>query len=242
MSDEDKIIEEATSGDYKYGFVTDIESDNALKGLSEDTVRFISAKKEEPQWLLDWRLKAFRLWQGMEEPDWAHVNYEKPNFQEIIYYAAPKAKKQYESLDEIDPEILKTFERLGVPINEQKAMVGVAVDIVMDSVSVATTFKDKLGDLGIIFCSFSEAVKEHPELVKKYMGSVVPQSDNFYAALNSAVFSDGSFCYIPKGTRCPMELSTYFRINEANTGQFERTLLIADEDAYVSYLEGLPHQ
>jgi len=238
MSDEDKIIEEATSGDYKYGFVTDIESDNALKGLSEDTVRFISAKKEEPQWLLDWRLKAFRLWQGMEEPDWAHVNYEKPNFQEIIYYAAPKAKKQYESLDEIDPEILKTFERLGVPINEQKAMVGVAVDIVMDSVSVATTFKDKLGDLGIIFCSFSEAVKEHPELVKKYMGSVVPQSDNFYAALNSAVFSDGSFCYIPKGTRCPMELSTYFRINEANTGQFERTLLIADEDAYVSYLEG----
>jgi|TARA_B100000795_G_C22806829_1_gene445608 Fe-S cluster assembly protein SufB len=238
MSDEDKIIEEATSGDYKYGFVTDIESDNALKGLSEDTVRFISAKKEEPQWLLDWRLKAFKLWQGMEEPDWAHVNYEKPNFQEIIYYAAPKPKKKYESLDEIDPEILKTFERLGVPINEQKAMVGVAVDIVMDSVSVATTFKDKLGDLGIIFCSFSEAVKEHPELVKKYMGSVVPQADNFYSALNSAVFSDGSFCYIPKGTRCPMELSTYFRINEANTGQFERTLLIADEDAYVSYLEG----
>jgi len=238
MSDEDKIIEEATSGDYKYGFVTDIESDNALKGLSEDTVRFISAKKGEPQWLLDWRLKAFKLWQGMEEPDWAHVNYEKPNFQEIIYYAAPKPKKKYESLDEIDPEILKTFERLGVPINEQKAMVGVAVDIVMDSVSVATTFKDKLGDLGIIFCSFSEAVKEHPELVKKYMGSVVPQADNFYSALNSAVFSDGSFCYIPKGTRCPMELSTYFRINEANTGQFERTLLIADEDAYVSYLEG----
>ena len=238
MSDEDKIIEEATSGDYKYGFVTNVESDMAQKGLSEDTVRFISAKKEEPEWLLDWRLKAFKLWLTMEEPDWAHVNYEKPNFQEIIYYAAPKSKPKYDSLDEVDPEILKTFEKLGVPINEQKALAGVAVDIVMDSVSVATTFKDKLGDLGIVFCSFSEAVKEHPELVKKYMGSVVPQADNFYAALNSAVFSDGSFCYIPKGVRCPMELSTYFRINEANTGQFERTLLIADEDAYVSYLEG----
>lgn len=238
MSDEDKIIEEATSGDYKYGFVTNVESDMAQKGLSEDTVRFISAKKEEPEWLLDWRLKAFKLWQKMEEPDWAHVNYAKPNFQEIIYYAAPKSKPKYDSLDEVDPEILKTFEKLGVPINEQKALAGVAVDVVMDSVSVATTFKDKLGDLGIVFCSFSEAVKEHPELVKKYMGSVVPQADNFYAALNSAVFSDGSFCYIPKGVRCPMELSTYFRINEANTGQFERTLLIADEDAYVSYLEG----
>jgi len=238
MSDEDKIIEEATSGDYKYGFVTNVESDMAKKGLSEDTVRFISAKKDEPKWLLDWRLKAFKLWLTMEEPDWAHVNYEKPNFQDIIYYAAPKSKPKYDSLDEVDPEILKTFEKLGVPINEQKALAGVAVDIVMDSVSVATTFKDKLGDLGIVFCSFSEAVKEHPELVKKYMGSVVPQADNFYAALNSAVFSDGSFCYIPKGVRCPMELSTYFRINEANTGQFERTLLIADEDAYVSYLEG----
>ena len=238
MSDEDKIIEEATSGDYKYGFVTNVESDMAKKGLSEDTIRFISAKKEEPDWLLEWRLKAFNVWQNMEEPDWAHVAYEKPNFQDIIYYAAPKSKPKYESLDEVDPEILKTFEKLGVPINEQKALAGVAVDVVMDSVSVATTFKEKLGDLGIVFCSFSEAVKEHPELVKKYMGSVVPQADNFYSALNSAVFSDGSFCYIPKGVRCPMELSTYFRINEANTGQFERTLLIADEDAYVSYLEG----
>jgi len=238
MSDEDKIIEEATTGDYKYGFVTDIESDLAKVGLTEDTVRFISAKKDEPEWLLDWRLKAFRMWEKMEEPDWAHVSYPKPNFQDIIYYAAPKPKKEYESLDQVDPEILKTFEKLGVPINEQKALSGVAVDIVMDSVSVATTFKDKLGKLGIIFCSFSEAVKNHPELVREYVGSVVPQTDNFYSALNSAVFSDGSFCYIPKGVRCPMELSTYFRINEANTGQFERTLIIADEGAYVSYLEG----
>jgi len=238
MSDEDKIIEEATTGDYKYGFVTDIESDLAKVGLTEDTVRFISAKKDEPEWLLDWRLKAFRMWEKMEEPDWAHVSYPKPNFQDIIYYAAPKPKKEYESLDQVDPEILKTFEKLGVPINEQKALSGIAVDIVMDSVSVATTFKDKLGKLGIIFCSFSEAVKNHPELVREYVGSVVPQTDNFYSALNSAVFSDGSFCYIPKGVRCPMELSTYFRINEANTGQFERTLIIADEGAYVSYLEG----
>jgi Fe-S cluster assembly protein SufB len=238
MSDEDKIIEEATSGDYKYGFVSNIDSELAQKGLTEDTIRFISDKKSEPKWLLDWRLKAFKTWQRMEEPDWAHVSYKKPNFQDIIYYAAPKPKKQYESLDEVDPEILKTFEKLGVPINEQKALVGVAVDVVMDSVSVATTFKEKLGDLGIIFCSFSEAVKNHPDLVKKYVGSVVPQADNFYSALNSAVFSDGSFCYIPKGVRCPMELSTYFRINEANTGQFERTLIIADEGSYVSYLEG----
>jgi Fe-S cluster assembly protein SufB len=238
MSDEDKIIEEATSGDYKYGFVSNIDSELAQKGLTEDTIRFISDKKNEPKWLLDWRLKAFKTWQRMEEPDWAHVSYQKPNFQEIIYYAAPKPKKQYESLNEVDPEILKTFEKLGVPINEQKALVGVAVDVVMDSVSVATTFKEKLGDLGIIFCSFSEAVKNHPDLVKKYVGSVVPQADNFYSALNSAVFSDGSFCYIPKGVRCPMELSTYFRINEANTGQFERTLIIADEGSYVSYLEG----
>jgi Fe-S cluster assembly protein SufB len=238
MSDEDKIIEEATSGDYKYGFVSNIDSELAQKGLTEDTVRFISDKKSEPEWLLDWRLKAFKTWQRMKEPDWAHVSYQKPNFQDIIYYAAPKPKKQYESLDEVDPEIIKTFEKLGVPINEQKALVGVAVDVVMDSVSVATTFKEKLGDLGIIFCSFSEAVKNHPDLVKKYVGSVVPQADNFYSALNSAVFSDGSFCYIPKGVRCPMELSTYFRINEANTGQFERTLIIADEGSYVSYLEG----
>ena len=236
--DEDKIIEEATSGEYKYGFVSDIESEKSQKGLSEDTIRFISKKKNEPEWLLDWRLKAFKFWQNMEEPDWAHISYPKPDFQDIIYYAAPKPKKKYESLDEVDPEILSTFKKLGVPIEEQKALAGVAVDVVMDSVSVATTFKDKLSELGIIFCSFSEAVQEHPELVKKYIGSVVPQRDNFYSALNSAVFSDGSFCYIPKGVRCPMELSTYFRINEANTGQFERTLIVADEGSYVSYLEG----
>ncbi len=238
MSDEDKIIEEATSGEYKYGFVSNIDSELAQKGLTEETIRFISNKKNEPEWLLEWRLKAFELWKGMEEPNWAHVSYPKPNFQDIIYYAAPKPKKKYESLDEVDPEILKTFERLGVPINEQKALAGVAVDVVMDSVSVATTFKEKLSELGIIFCSFSEAVKEYPELIKKYIGSVVPQADNFYSALNSAVFSDGSFCYIPKGVRCPMELSTYFRINEANTGQFERTLIVAEEGSYVSYLEG----
>lgn len=236
--DEDKIIADATTGDYKYGFTTNVESDLATVGLTEDTVKFISEKKGEPEWLLEWRLKAFRMWEKMEEPNWAHVTYPKPNFQDIIYYAAPKPKKKLDSLDEVDPEILKTFERLGVPINEQKALAGVAVDIVMDSVSVATTFKEKLGELGIIFCSFSEAVKNHPDLVKQYIGSVVPQADNFYSALNSAVFSDGSFCYIPKGVRCPMELSTYFRINEANTGQFERTLIIADEDSYVSYLEG----
>ncbi len=238
MSDEDKIIEEATSGDYKYGFVSNIDSELAKKGLTEETIRFISGKKNEPEWLLDWRLKAFKIWEKMEEPEWAHISYPKPEFQEIIYYAAPKPKKEYESLDEVDPEILKTFEKLGVPINEQKALAGVAVDVVMDSVSVATTFKEKLSELGIIFCSFSEAVKNHPDLVKKYVGSVVPQADNFYSALNSAVFSDGSFCYIPKGVRCPMELSTYFRINEANTGQFERTLIIAEEGSYVSYLEG----
>ncbi len=238
ISDEDKIIEEATSGDYKYGFVSNIDSELAQKGLTEETIRFISGKKNEPEWLLDWRLKAFKIWKKMEEPEWAHISYPKPEFQEIIYYAAPKPKKEYESLDEVDPEILKTFEKLGVPINEQKALAGVAVDVVMDSVSVATTFKEKLSELGIIFCSFSEAVKNHPDLVKKYVGSVVPQADNFYSALNSAVFSDGSFCYIPKGVRCPMELSTYFRINEANTGQFERTLIIAEEGSYVSYLEG----
>lgn len=238
MSDEDKIIEEATTGEYKYGFTSDIESELAQKGLTEETVRFISEKKEEPEWLLEWRLKAFEIWKGMEEPDWAKVNYPKPDFQDIIYYAAPKPKKQYDSLDEVDPEILKTFEKLGVPIEEQKVMAGVAVDVVMDSVSVKTTFTEKLAELGIIFCSFSEAVKNHPDLVKQYVGSVVPQADNFYAALNSAVFSDGSFCYIPKGVRCPMELSTYFRINEANTGQFERTLIVADEGSYVSYLEG----
>ncbi len=238
LSDEDKIIEEATSGDYKYGFVSNIDSELAQKGLTEDTIRFISKKKNEPEWLLEWRLKAFRIWKKMDEPDWAHISYPKPNFQDIIYYAAPKPKKKYESLEDVDPEILKTFEKLGVPINEQKALAGVAVDVVMDSVSVATTFKEKLSELGIIFCSFSEAVKNHPDLVKKYVGSVIPQADNFYSALNSAVFSDGSFCYIPKGIKCPMELSTYFRINEANTGQFERTLIIAEEGSYVSYLEG----
>jgi Fe-S cluster assembly protein SufB len=238
MSKEDQIIKEATTGEYKYGWSSDIESDLAPKGLSEDTVRLISGKKNEPEWLLEWRLKAFKLWQQMEEPNWAHVNYKKPDFQDIIYYAAAKPKKQLDSLDEVDPEILKTFEKLGIPLDEQKILSGVAVDVVLDSVSVKTTFSKKLKELGIIFCSFSEAVQEYPELIKKYMGSVVPAADNFYSALNSAVFSDGSFCYIPKGVRCPMELSTYFRINEANTGQFERTLIVAEDNAYVSYLEG----
>ncbi len=239
MSDSDKILEEITGREYQYGFVTNIESDMAPKGLTEDTVRFISAKKEEPEWLLEWRLKAFRIWQGMEEPHhWAHVNYPKINYQDLYYYAAPKQKIQLDSLDQVDPEMLATFEKLGISLDEQKRLSGVAVDFVMDSVSVKTTFKETLAERGIIFCSFSEAVKEHPELVKKYMGSVVPPTDNYFAALNSAVFSDGSFCYIPKGVRCPMELSTYFRINEANTGQFERTLLIADDSSYVSYLEG----
>jgi Fe-S cluster assembly protein SufB len=238
MSKEDKIIKEATNSEYKYGWSSDIESELAPKGLDESTVRLISSKKNEPEWLLEWRLKAFELWKTLDEPDWAKVNYPKIDFQDIIYYAAPKPKKVLDSLDEVDPELLATFEKLGVPINEQKLMTGVAVDIVMDSVSVKTTFTKKLGELGVIFCSFSEAVQNHPDLVKKYLGSVVPQADNYYSALNSAVFSDGSFCYIPKGTRCPMELSTYFRINEANTGQFERTLIIADDDSYVSYLEG----
>jgi Fe-S cluster assembly protein SufB len=238
MSKEDKIIEDATSGEYKYGWTSDIESEVAPKGLDESTVRLISAKKNEPDWLLEWRLKAFELWKTLEEPDWAKVNYPKIDFQDIIYYAAPKPKKQLDSLDEVDPELLATFEKLGVPITEQKLMTGVAVDVVMDSVSVKTTFTKKLAELGVIFCSFSEAVQNHPELVRKHLGSVVPQADNYYSALNSAVFSDGSFCYIPKGTRCPMELSTYFRINEANTGQFERTLIVADDDSYVSYLEG----
>jgi len=238
MSKEDKIIEDATNSEYKYGWTSDIESEVAPKGLDESTVRLISSKKNEPEWLLEWRLKAFELWKNLEEPDWAKVNYPKIDFQDIIYYAAPKPKKKLDSLDEVDPELLATFEKLGVPIDEQKLMTGVAVDIVMDSVSVKTTFTKKLAELGVIFCSFSEAVQNHPELVKKHLGSVVPQADNYYSALNSAVFSDGSFCYIPKGTRCPMELSTYFRINEANTGQFERTLIVADDDSYVSYLEG----
>jgi Fe-S cluster assembly protein SufB len=238
MSENLKVLEEITSSEYKYGFETKIENESAPKGLNEDTVRFISAKKEEPEWLLEWRLKAFRLWQTMSAPTWPNVQYPEIDFQDIIYYSAPKQKKQYNSLDEVDPELRATFEKLGISLDEQKRLTGVAVDAVIDSVSIKTTFKDKLAELGIIFCSLSEAVQEHPELVKKYIGSVVPQNDNFYAALNSAVFSDGSFCYIPKGVRCPMELSTYFRINAAGTGQFERTLIIADESSYVSYLEG----
>ena len=238
MSEDLKIIDEVTSGENKWGFVSNIESENAPKGLSEDIVRFISAKKKEPEWMLEFRLKAFRHWQKMQEPQWANVNYPKVDFQDIIYYSAPKPKKQLNSLDELDPEIKATFDKLGISLLEQKRLAGVAVDAVIDSVSVKTTFRQELSKLGIIFSSFSEAVQEHPELVKKYMGSVVPYTDNFYAALNSAVFSDGSFCYIPKGVRCPMELSTYFRINSAGTGQFERTLIIADEGAYVSYLEG----
>ena len=238
MTEEDKILEEVTAAEYKYGFTTDIESDKIPKGLNEDVIRIISQKKSEPEWLLEYRLKAFRSWEKMDEPDWANINYEKPNYQDIIYYAAPKQKKKLESLDDLDPEMKKTFDKLGISLDEQKRLAGVAVDFVMDSVSVATSFKDKLADLGIIFCSISEAVQEHPELVKKYIGTVVPTTDNFFSALNSAVFTDGSFCYIPKGVKCPMELSTYFRINEAGTGQFERTLLIADEGSYVSYLEG----
>lgn len=238
MPEEIDIIDQITQSDYKYGFVTNVESDNAKMGLTEDTVRFISAKKNEPEWMLEWRLKAFKAWLQMEEPTWPNVHYPKINYQDIIYYAAPKPKKVLNSLDEVDPEILDTFKKLGIPLEEQKILAGVAVDVVMDSVSVKTTYKEKLLELGIIFCSISDAIKLYPDLVRKYMGSVVPVRDNFFAALNSAVFSDGSFCYIPKGTRCPMELSTYFRINEANTGQFERTLIIAEEGSYVSYLEG----
>lgn len=238
MANQEDILEKVTSTEYQYGFVTDIETETAPKGLNEDTVRFISAKKNEPEWMLEWRLKAFRNWLKMPEPEWANVHYPKIDFQDIIYYAAPKKKPKLDSLDEVDPELIKTFEKLGISLDEQKRLTGVAVDVVMDSVSVKTTFKETLEKLGIIFCSMSEAVQEHPELVKKYIGSVVPPKDNYYAALNSAVFSDGSFCYIPKGVRCPMELSTYFRINTANTGQFERTLLVADEGSYVSYLEG----
>ena len=238
MIDEDKLLDEVTNKEYEFGFTTDIETDKAPPGLNEDIVRLISSKKNEPAWLLEWRLDALKTWQEMTEPDWAHVHYKKPDFQAISYYAAPKAKKSYESLDDIDPEMRKTMEKLGISLEEQKRLSGVAVDFVMDSVSVATSFKDKLAELGIIFCSMSEAIQEHPELVQKYLGKVVPKKDNFYAALNSAVFTDGSFCYIPKGARCPMELSTYFRINEQGTGQFERTLVIADAGSYVSYLEG----
>ena len=235
---ENDLAKDLENSEYKFGFTTDIESDRAPIGLNEDIIRFISAKKEEPEWLLEYRLKALRIWMEMKEPEWAHVSYTKTDFQSISYYAAPKQSKKYESWDDVDPELKATMAKLGISMEEQQRLTGVAVDFVMDSVSVATSFKSKLMELGIIFCSFSEAVKEHPELVKQYMGSVVPVTDNFYATLNSAVFTDGSFCYIPKGVRCPMELSTYFRINEANTGQFERTLVIADEGSYVSYLEG----
>ena len=234
---QDELLQEVTATDYKYGFYSDIETDRMDAGLSEDVIRRISAKKMEPQWMTEWRLEAYRIWLEMDEPDWANVNYQKVDFQTISYYAAP-VKKQISSLDEVDPELLKTFEKLGISLNEQKRLSGVAMDIIVDSVSVATTFKKTLAEKGVIFCSMSEAIQDHPELVKKYLGTVIPRTDNYYAALNSAVFTDGSFCYIPKGVRCPMELSTYFRINEANTGQFERTLLVADEGSFVSYLEG----
>ncbi|MEQ9378723.1 MAG: Fe-S cluster assembly protein SufB [Imperialibacter sp.] len=238
MSKDNQILEELTKSDYKYGFHSDIETESAPKGLNEDIVRFISAKKEEPEWMLEWRLSAYRHWLTLNEPTWQNVTFPEINYQDIIFYAAPKQKISPKSLDEVDPELRATFEKLGISFDEQKRLTGVAVDAVLDSVSVATTFKSKLGELGIIFCSFSEAVREHPELVKKYIGSVVPVNDNYFSALNSAVFSDGSFCYIPKGVRCPMELSTYFRINAMNTGQFERTLIVAEEGSYVSYLEG----
>ena len=237
------IDEAVVNQDYKYGFVTDVDADTIPRGLNEDIVGIISAKKNEPQWLLDWRLKAYRQWVKMEKkegaPKWANIHYPPINYQDIIYYAAPKdMADRPKSLDEVDPEVLKTYEKLGIPLKEQEMLVGVAVDAVFDSVSVATTFKEKLGEMGVLFCSFSEAVQQYPDLVRKYLGSVVPYTDNFFATLNSAVFSDGSFCYIPKGVRCPMELSTYFRINAAETGQFERTLIVAEEGSYVSYLEG----
>lgn len=235
---EDDLKKELETKEYEYGFFTDIESETFPPGLNEEVIRAISAKKEEPEWMTEWRLEAFRHWQTMIEPEWPNVKYEKPDFQAISYYSAPNSKPKYDSLDEVDPELLDTFKRLGISLEEQKKLAGVAVDIVMDSVSVATTFQKTLAEKGIIFCPISQAIKEYPELVKKYIGTVVPPRDNFYAALNSAVFSDGSFCYIPKGVKCPMELSTYFRINQGGTGQFERTLLIADEDSYVSYLEG----
>jgi Fe-S cluster assembly protein SufB len=237
-SDPNKIIGEVTQSDYKYGFVTDIETEYAPRGLSEDTVRYISAKKNEPAFMLEFRLKAFRYWLTMKLPNWAHLEIPPIDFQDIYFYAAPKKKQQYENLDQVDPELLATFNKLGISLEEQKKLAGVAVDAVIDSVSVKTTFSETLSKYGIIFCSMSEAIQNHPELLKQYLGSVVPYTDNYYASLNSAVFSDGSFCYIPKGVRCPVELSTYFRINAANTGQFERTLIVADEGAYVSYMEG----
>ena len=234
----DKVLEEVTAKAYEFGFTTDIESDKAPAGLNEDIIRLISAKKNEPDWMLKRRLEAFEVWKTMEEPEWPHLNYTQPDYQAMSYYAAPKQKKKLNSLDEVDPELLRTMDKLGISMDEQKRLSGVAVDFVMDSVSVATSFKAKLGELGIIFCSMSDAVQEHPELIKKYMGSVVPTRDNFFSALNAAVYTDGSFCYIPKGVKCPMELSTYFRINESGTGQFERTLVVADAGSYVSYLEG----
>ncbi|MEE3302952.1 MAG: Fe-S cluster assembly protein SufB [Candidatus Neomarinimicrobiota bacterium] len=238
MSKNQQIIDSAIKQEYEYGFITDIDQDTIAPGLSDDVIKFISSKKNEPSWLLDWRLKAYHRWLKMEEPDWSKLNYSKIDFQSISYYSAPKKQKKLKSLDEVDPELLKTYNKLGIPLEEQKMLSNVAIDAVFDSVSVTTTFKEELEKHGVIFCSFSEAVKNHPQLVKKYLGKVVPVSDNYFAALNSAVFSDGSFVYIPKGVRCPMELSTYFRINAANTGQFERTLIIAEENSHVSYLEG----
>ena len=235
---EDDLKKELETKEYEYGFYTDIESDTLPVGLNEDIIVAISKKKEEPDWMTEWRLDAFKKWKEMEEPEWANVKYEKPDLQKISYYSAPSNKPKYNSLDEVDPELLETFKKLGISVDEQKKLAGVAVDVVIDSVSVATSFKDTLSEKGIIFCSMNEAIKKHPELVKKYLGTVIPKTDNYYAALNSAVFSDGSFCYIPKGIKCPMELSTYFRINEAGTGQFERTLVVADKGSYVSYLEG----
>ncbi|MCA1705694.1 MAG: Fe-S cluster assembly protein SufB, partial [Actinobacteria bacterium] len=239
MSTATETIEQLANQEYKWGFISDIESETVPRGLSEDVVRLISAKKREPEWLLEWRLKAYRHWLTMDEPRWwPNLQYAAIDYNDMIYYSAPKPTKKLQSLDEVDPELRRTFEKLGISLDEQKRLTGVAVDAVFDSVSVVTTFKEKLSELGIVFCSFSEAVHNHPELVKKYLGSVVPYNDNFYATLNSAVFSDGSFVYIPKGVRCPMELSTYFRINAKETGQFERTLIVAEEGAYVSYLEG----
>src|SRR6476469_3061804 len=238
MNDELSILEKTVLSEYKYGFVSDLEADEAPKGLNENIVRFISAKKNEPQWMLDWRLKAFSQWLKMKEPSWANIKYPPINYQDIIYYSAPKQKINPKSLDEIDPELRRTFEKLGISFDEQKRLSGIAVDAVIDSVSIGTTFKEQLAELGIIFCSMMDAIQNHPDLIKKYLSSVVPMTDNFFAALNAAVFSDGSFCYIPKGVRSPMELSTYFRINAENTGQFERTLIVAEEGSYVSYLEG----
>lgn len=238
MKEQQDSLEQAVSNEYKYGFVTDIDTDAIPKGLNEEVIRLISHKKNEPEWLLEWRLKAYAHWLQLEEPTWPNVKYPKINYQDIIYYAAPKPKKQLNSLDEVDPELLRTFEKLGISLSEQKRLSGVAVDVVMDSVSIATSFKQQLSEIGVIFCSISEAIQQHPELVKKYMGSVVPMTDNYFAALNAAVFTDGSFCFIPKGVRCPMELSTYFRINAENSGQFERTLIVAEDESYVSYLEG----